>query len=84
MTPTASPRHPWKALVVVLAMFAIVHGARATVGSHDHGFTHIHIGDAAAWDHDHDCPDIDVDADDDRDDGPAIDVVDLLDPDEWT
>ena len=82
MTPTASPRHPWKALAVVLAMFAIVHGARATVGSPDHGYTHIHIGDASS--RDHDCSDIDVDEDaDEPDDDPAIDVVVLLDPDDW-
>jgi hypothetical protein len=79
MTPTASPRHPWKALAVVLAMFAVVHGARAHIGPHEHGFTHIHVGDA--WSADHDCPDIDVDEDDDDgpDDGPVIDVFDLED-----
>ena len=82
MTPTASPRHPWKALAVVLAAFAIVHGARATVGTHEHAATHIHIVDSDAADHD--CPDIDIDEDDDGpDDGPVIDVVDLLDPDNW-
>ena len=84
MTPTASPRHPWKALAVVLAMFAVVHGARAHIGPHEHGFTHIHVGDA--WSADHDCPDIDVDEDEDDDDdgpddGPVIDVFDLED---WT
>ena len=80
MTPTASPRHPWKALAVVLAMFAVVHGARAHVGSHGHGFTHIHIVDASPWDHD--CPDVDVDVDDDEpEDGTVIDV---LDDDDWT
>ena len=73
MTPTASPRHPWKALAVVLAMFAVVHGARAHVGSHRHGFAHIHIVDAAPWDHD--CPDLDVD-DDDPEDGTVINVFD--------
>ncbi len=82
MTPNASPRHPWKALAVVLAMFAVVHGARATVGSHDHGYSHFHIvGSSAA---DRDCPDIDVDIDEDADDdGPLIDVADLPDPDDW-
>ena len=80
MTPTASPRHPWKALAVVLAMFVVVHGARAHVGSHDHGFTHIHIIDAAPGDHD--CPDVDVDVDDDEpEDGMVIDV---FDDDDWT
>ena len=82
MTPTASPRHPWKALAVVLAMFAIVHGARAHIGSHEHGFTHIHVGDA--WSSDRDCPDIDVVDDDEDDDGPDDGlVIDLFDVEDW-
>jgi hypothetical protein len=75
MNPTASPRHPWKALAVVLAMFAAVHGARAHVGGHPHGFTHLVIADGPA---DRDCPDADVD---DDDDGPVIDVIDAIDSD---
>ena len=43
MNPTASPRHPLKAIAVVLAMFVVVHGARAHVGSHEHGFSHVRI-----------------------------------------
>jgi len=74
MNPSPSPRHPWKALAVVLAMFAVVHGARAHVGSHEHGFTHIHIGDAMA---DRDCPDVDVD--DDESDVPML----VDDDDDW-
>jgi hypothetical protein len=79
MNPSPSPRHPWKALAVVLAMFAVVHGARATVGSHEHahGFTHIHIDDAAA---DRDCPDVDVDDDDDSD---VSVLVDHVGDDDW-
>ena len=81
MNPSPSPRHPWKALAVVLAMFAVVHGARATVGSHEHahehGFTHIQINDAAA---DRDCPDVDVDDDDEPDVSMLIDEVD---DDDW-
>ena len=85
MTPTASPRHPWKALAVALAMFVVVHGARAHVFSHPHGFTHIHIVDGAASDHDVPGVDMDVDedADDDPDDCPVVNVVDLLDADDW-
>jgi hypothetical protein len=79
MTPTASPRHPWKALAVVIAMFAAVHGARAHVGGHPHGFTHVHFADAAAAAAD--CPD-DVDVDVDEDDGSVIDVFDALDTDD--
>ena len=79
MQPTASPRHPWKALAVVLLMFALFHGARAQVGSHEHGFGHIHVVHADAFDHD--CPDVDIDMDDDDpDDGPVIDV---FDGDDW-
>ena len=86
MTPTASPRHPWKALAVVLAMFAVVHGAGAHVFSRDHDVSHVHITHGSSFDHD--CGDVDIDVDeaddDDADDGPVIDVVDLLDPDDWT
>jgi hypothetical protein len=83
MTPTASPRHPWKALAVVLAMFAVVHGARAHISSHEHGFTHIHVGDA--WSSDRDCPDIDVvDDEDEADEGPDDGlVIDLFDGEDW-
>jgi len=82
MNPSPSPRHPWKALAVVLAMFAVVHGARAHVGSnvepHQHGFTSIHIDDGAAADRD--CPDVDVDDDDEPD---AAAFVDEDDDDDW-
>ena len=79
MPPTASPRHPWKALAVVLLAFALFHGARAHVGPHGHGFSHIHVVHADAFDPD--CPDVDIDLDDDDpDDGPVIDV---FDGDDW-
>lgn len=82
MTPTASPRHPWKALAVVLAMFAVVHGAGAHVFSHDRDVSHVHITHGASIDRD--CGDIGIDIDDDGpDDDPVIDVADLLDPDDW-
>ena len=68
MNPVASPRHPWKALAVVIAMFALVHGARAHVFSHDHDSSRVHVGHAAQVD-------IDVDSDhDDDDDCPDADV----------
>ena len=94
MNPTASPRHPWKALAVVLAMFVVVHGARAHVGAHPLAFTHVVISDSTAVHHD--CPDVDVDDDVDRevdmdvdadddelDDGPVINVFDVVDSDDW-
>ena len=85
MNPTASPRHPWKALAVVLAMFVVVHGARAHVGAHPLAFTHVVISDSTAVHAD--CPDADADVDEDADmdidaddDGPVIDVFDT---DDW-
>ncbi len=66
MNPVASPRHPWKALAVVLAMFALVHGARAHVFSHDHDYSRVTIGHVSHVDvdsdrdEDDDCPDVDV------------------------
>jgi hypothetical protein len=71
MTPTASPRHPWKAIAVVILMFAAVHGVRAHTGwhDHDHGFGRVHVVDSS------DDADADVDVDDnDNDDCPGIDV----------
>lgn len=73
MTPTASPRHPWKALAVVLAMFVVVHGVRSHAGSHGHGFAHVHIGHASPSDSD--CRDVDID----EDDGDGPDVATLID-----
>jgi hypothetical protein len=57
-----SPRHPWKALAVVIAVFALAHGARAHVFSHDYEPVRVHVGHAAAFDSD--CHDIDVRVDD--------------------
>jgi hypothetical protein len=74
MNPTVSPRHPLKAIAVVLAMFVVVHGARAHVGSHEHGFSHVHIVHASPSDPD--CPDIDEDDDDGPDGATFIDVID--------
>lgn len=68
MNPSASPRHPWKALAVVLAMFVAVHGARAHAGSHGNGLTRIHVVHASPSDAG--CPDVDVD----ENDGDAPDV----------
>ena len=76
MTPTASPRHPWKALAVVLSMAAAVHGARAHVGGDRHGFTHGVVADGAPAHRD--CPD--VFAADDGDD-PLVDLCDAVDAD---
>ncbi len=67
MNPVASPRHPWKALFAVIAMFALVHGARAHVFSHDHDAGRAHVVHVAQFDEDdedtdsdRDCPDADV------------------------
>ena len=59
MKPAASPRHPWKAFAAVIAMLALVHGARAHVFSHDEDFGRVHIGHVVHVDDD-DCPDVDV------------------------
>ena len=64
MNPVASPRHPWKAFFAVIAMFALVHGARAHVFGHDHDATHVHVVHAAQFDDD----------DDDSDDCPHADI----------
>jgi len=78
MNPVASPRHPWKALAVVIAVFALVHGARAHVFPRDVEPVHVHIGHAAAFDSD--CRDVDV-HDDDID--PADDLpFDAFDQDD--
>jgi hypothetical protein len=83
MNPSASPRHPWKALAVVLAMFVVVHGVRAHVGTHGHGFTHVQVIHAAPWGVD--CPDIDSDDVDDVDEPDVTTFIDMDDCDvDWT
>ena len=77
MTPTASPRHPWKAIAVVIVVSVIAHGACATAGSHDHGMHLRIVDDPKSWTS---CPDRAIDGDDDSD-GPLI--VDDID-DDWT
>ena len=84
MHPAASPRHPWKALAAVLAMFALVHGAGAHVFSHDHDFARVHVVHSQSLgDADEDCPDADVRF------GPGFPfddepVLDTVDDDEWS
>jgi hypothetical protein len=73
-----SPRHPWKALAVVIAVFALTHGARAHVFSHGYEPVRVHVGHAAAFDSD--CQDIDVRDDDDPEDEGSFD--DWFDHDE--
>ena len=65
MNPVASPRHPWKAFFAVIAMFALVHGARAHVFGHDHDAGRVHVHAAQFDDDDDDCPDVDVHVDSD-------------------
>ena len=62
MNNVASPRHPWKALAAVIAMFALVHGAGAGVFSHDRDHSRIVVGHAVQVDadDDDDCPDVDI------------------------
>jgi hypothetical protein len=84
MPATASPRHPWKALAVVLLVFAAVHGAGAHVPFGDHASPHIRIVHA-----DHDCAGVHIDVDDrdeDRDDdAPDLDAVfDVFDDVDWS
>ena len=78
MTPVASPRHPWKAFFAVIAAFALVHGARAHVFSHDHDASRIHVVHSAQFDEDSDddCPDVDVPDFSDVQDVPNVPDVD--------
>jgi len=71
MSPAASPRHPWKALAVVLLVFAAVHGAGAHVLFGSHEPPHIRIVHA-----DHDCPGVHIDVNDDDDEDILRDVFD--------
>ena len=78
MTTAASPRHPWKALAVVLLVFAVVHGAGAHTGFGDHGSPHVRV---LHLDHDsdRDCDNVRIDIDGDDvdidDDGPDDDAT---------
>ena len=77
MSPAASPRHPWKALAVVLLVFVAVHGAGAHVPFGDHESSHIRIVHA-----DPDCGGVHIDIDDDGPDEDALfDVFDVIDDD---
>ena len=81
MSPVASPRHPFKALGVVIAMLFVVHGACAHVFKHHHDVSHVYIDQAAQVDEDNDDDGPDVDAHFgpnfpfDDDDTPARDPV---------
>lgn len=75
MIPAASPRHPWKALAVVLLVFAAVHGARAHVPFGDHESSRIRIVHA-----DHDCAGVHIDVDEDDDDA----LVEMFDDVDWS
>jgi len=77
MQAAASPRHPWKALAVVLLVFAMFHGARAHGQFHDHDGSHIRIVHA-----DRDCAGVHIDVDDDGPDDDA--AFDVFDDDEWS
>jgi hypothetical protein len=43
MTPRISPRHPFKALVAVAAMFAVVHGVCAHADTRDDEITNVNV-----------------------------------------
>jgi hypothetical protein len=77
MPTAASPRHPWKALAVVLLVLAVVHGARAHVGLHGHDLADVHVVHA-----DHDCDRVDIRLDDDGPDDDA--VFDVIDDGAWS
>jgi len=80
MQPAASPRHPLKAVAVVLLAVVLVHGAWAHVGHRDHGTHRLHIGDGGV--DIGDCRDVDIDIalDDEEDDAPWL--VDVFDDDD--
>jgi hypothetical protein len=80
MTPAASPRHPWKALAVVLLVFAAVHGAGAHVPFASHEPSHIRIVHE-----DHDCAGVHIDVNDDEDeDEDDTKFFDVFDDDSWS
>ena len=72
----ASPRHPWKALAVVLLVFAVVHGARAHADLRGHDIARIHVVHAG-----HDCEHPVIDFEDDPDDDVILNV---FDDDAWS
>jgi len=76
MPTAASPRHPWKAIAIVLLVFAVVHGARGHTGLHGHDFANVHVVHA-----DDDCDRVDIQLDDD---GPDDAVFDVIDGDTWS
>jgi hypothetical protein len=80
MHPSASPRHPWKALAVVIAMSAVVHGVWSHDVRHWHGGRHVHIVDFSHGDIDRADINVYLDAGG-PDDGPAIAV---FDGDDWS
>jgi hypothetical protein len=79
MHPSASPRHPWKALAVVIAMFAVVHGVLPHDGRHGRAGRYVHIVDFSHGDIDRADINVYLDAGGPGD-GPAIDV---FDGDDW-
>ena len=80
MHPSASPRHPWKALAVVIAMSAVVHGVWSHDVRHWHGGHHVHIVDFSHGEIDRADINVYLDAGG-PDDGPAIAV---FDGDDWS
>jgi len=76
MPTAASPRHPWKAIAVVLLVCAVVHGTRAHAFFGDRDHSHSHVVQA-----DRDCGGvhIDVDDDDDPDEDAILEVFDDVD-----
>jgi hypothetical protein len=81
MQTAANPRHPWRAIAVVLLVFAVVHGTRAHAFFGDHEHSRIHVVQA-----DRDCGGVHIDVNDDADaDDPDEDAVfDVFDDDDWS
>lgn len=75
MHTAASPRHPWRAIAVVLLVFAVVHGTRAHAFFGDHDHSHLRVVQA-----DRDCGGVHIDVDDDDPDADA--VFDVFDDDD--
>jgi hypothetical protein len=78
MHPNSSPRHPFKALVALLAMAAFVHGVFAQAGPRHHGGSRIDIVTHSTCASD----DPGCDCDDDDPDVPDSILVETNDADE--
>jgi len=77
MQAAASPRHPWKALAVVLLVLAVAHGARAHADLRSHDLMPIHVVHA-----DSGCERVDIHLDDEGSDDDMN--FEVFDDDTWS